>query len=245
MSNQVRLEAEARAGSGKGEARSLRRQGRVPAIAYGRGLDPTPLSVDGLELFRALHTDAGENVILSLEFDGQRQLAMARELQRHPVRRDVLHADFVTISADVTVTVDVPIALEGEAAGADEGGVAEQALYALHVEVLPLEVPDQISVDISALQVGDVLRVADLTTPSGVEVLDDPDETVVTVNVPQIEVPEPGEEGLEEAEVPAEAEGAEGEEAPTVEAEAAQPPDETGAGAEAGAGDESGGGEER
>lgn len=188
------LTAQPRAGSGKGEARKLRREGRVPAIAYGADLDePAAVSVDALELYRALTTHAGMNAIITLELDGNRQLVMARELQRHPVKRHMIHADFVTVSRTVRVHVDVPIELEGTPAGEDEGGVAEQAMFSLPVEVLPLEVPDQLTLDISDMQVGDVLRVSDIRLPEGVDLLEDPDETVVTVNVPDLEVPEPEE----------------------------------------------------
>jgi large subunit ribosomal protein L25 len=189
MSKQVALAATGRAGTGKGEARALRRAGRVPAIAYGADLEtPIPVSVDGRELYHALHTDAGENAILRLQIDGDTQLAIVREIQRHPVRRELLHVDFVTVNRNVKITVDVPIVTEGEAPGADEGGVADQVLFTLPVEVLPLEVPDQITLDISDMQVGDVKRVADLDLPAGVETSEDPETPVVTVNVPQLDV---------------------------------------------------------
>lgn len=194
MADKLVLTAQSRAGSGKGEARKLRRVGRVPAIAYGADLDePAPVSVDALELHRALTTDAGMNAIITLELDGNSQLVMARELQRHPVNRHMIHADFVTVSRTVRVQVEVPIELEGTPAGEDDGGVAEQAMFTLPIEVLPLEVPDQLTLDISEMQVGDVLRVSDLALPEGVAALEDPEETVVTLNVPDLEVPEPEE----------------------------------------------------
>jgi large subunit ribosomal protein L25 len=216
MSKQVELTVTPRAEHGKGAARRVRREGRVPAIAYGAGLEPTMLSVDALELYHALHTGAGENAVLRLAFDGDMHLAMAREIQLHPVRREILHVDFVTVSRDVKVTVDVPIVLEGDAPGAEEGAIVEQQLHALPVEVLPLEVPDQLTLDISGMEVGHVKRVGDVRLPEGVTALEDPDATVVTLTVPQLEVPEP------EAEAPLE--GLEGAEA-AVE-EAAESPEE-------------------
>lgn len=190
MAEQVGLAARPRVGSGKSEAKALRRDGRVPAIAYGADLDPTPISVDALELYHALHTDAGANAILRVEFDGESHLALAREIQRHPVRRNVLHVDFVTVSRNVKVTVDVPVHLEGHAPGVDEGGITDQTLHTLQVEVLPLEVPDSINLDISDLGVGDVKRVCDVRVPEGVTILDDPETAVVSVVVPQAELPE-------------------------------------------------------
>lgn len=212
MSKQVSLSARPRAGSGKGEARALRREGRVPAVAYGSALGAVAVSVDGRELYHALNTDAGMNAILRLDIDGDMHLAIARDLHRHPVRREVLHVDFVTVDRMKKIQVDVPVVLEGEAPGTDEGGVADQNLFTLPVEVLPLEVPDQIVLDISDMQVGDVKRVADLPLPEGVTSLEDPERTVVSVTVPQLEVPEPveGEEAeavAEAAEVAAAAEG--------------------------------------
>ena len=215
MSKQVALAAHPRPGSGKSEARRLRREGRVPAVAYGPDLKAIPLSVDARELYHALHTDAGQNAILRLEFDGRDQLALAREIQRHPVRRDIQHVDFVAISRTQKVTADIPIHLEGEASGVADGGIAEQPLYTLSVEVLPLDMPDAVVVDISDMEIGDVKRVEDLELPEGVEALDDPESTVVTVYYEAVEVPEVGEEGLVEGEEPLEAaeEAAEAEEA--------------------------------
>lgn len=211
MADQVALAARPRPGSGKGEARALRREGRVPAVAYGAGLVSTPVSVDALELYHALHTDAGENAIIALSVGDGTHLALARDVRRHPVRREVLHVDFVTVSRTVKVTVEVPIVLEGEAPGVAEGGIAEQSHYDLHIEVLPLEVPDQLTVDVSDMNIGDVKRVGDVSLPDGVTVLDDPDTPVVSIVVPQLAVPE--EEAVEEAEAAEEGEGATAEEA--------------------------------
>ncbi len=204
MADQVTLVAEARGGSGRGEARRLRRSGRVPAIAYGSGLDATPVSVDALQLYHVLHTDAGLNALIRLQVDGDTHLTLARELQRHPVRRDILHVDFVAVDRERKVTVDVPINLIGSAAGADDGGIVDQVRFTVPVEVLPLEVPDSLELDISDMGVGDVKRLADLDLPEGVALLDDPDNTVASVYIPSAEVPEgeavaEGEELLEGA----------------------------------------------
>jgi large subunit ribosomal protein L25 len=201
MADQVTLTAESREGRGKGEGRRLRRAGRVPAIAYGAGLDATPVSVDALELYHALRTDAGLNALIRLKVDGDTHLTLARQLQRHPVRREIMHVDFVVVDRTRKVTVDVPINLIGNAPGADEGGVVDQVRFDVPVEVLPLEVPDSVELDISDMQVGDVKRLSDLSLPDGVELLDDPDSTAVSVYVPQAEVPEAeeAEEALEGA----------------------------------------------
>jgi large subunit ribosomal protein L25 len=207
MAEQVTLTAQPRAGGGKGEARRLRREGRVPAVAYGSSLPATSVSVDGLELYHALRTDAGLNALIRLHIGGDVHLTLARELQRHPVRRDILHVDFVAVDRTRKVTVDVPIHLQGHAAGADEGGVVDQALFTASVEVLPLEVPDELALDITDMQVGDVKRLSDLPLPEGVTLLDDPERAVVSVYMQALDVPE---EAAEEAEgEEAEEEGAE------------------------------------
>jgi len=190
MADQVTLTAEPRTGRGKGESRRLRRDGRVPAIAYGAGLDATAVSVDGLELYHALRTDAGLNALIRLEMGDDTHLTLARELQRHPVRRDIMHVDFVAVDRERTVTVDVPLHLEGDAQGADEGGVVDQVLFSVSVEVLPLEVPDVLTFDVSDMQVGDVKRLEDVALPDGVTLLEDPDRTVVSVYIPSAEMPE-------------------------------------------------------
>lgn len=205
MAKQIALAAQVRRSRGKGEARRMRRAGRVPAVAYGVGMESTPVSIDALELYHVLHTGAGTNAVISLGIDGRSQLVLAREIQRHPVRRDILHVDFVAVQQDVKVEVDVPITLEGEAVGAEAGGLVSQELYAVRVSVLPLEVPEHIVAHVADLGIGDVRRLADLELPPGVELLDDPERPVVSVLAPT--VPLAGElEGVpapEEAEAPA------------------------------------------
>ncbi|MGH8887292.1 MAG: 50S ribosomal protein L25 [Egibacteraceae bacterium] len=206
MAKQIALAARVRRSGGTSEARRMRRAGRVPAVAYGAGLESTPVSVDALELYHVLHTGAGTNAVISLGLDGRSQLVLARQIQRHPVRRDILHVDFVAVQQDVKVDVDVPIALEGEAVGAEAGGVVSQELYAVRISVLPLEVPEQIVAHIADLGVGDVRRLGDLELPAGVELLDDPERPVVSVLAPTVAL-------SEEEEVVAAAEEAEAAEA--------------------------------
>ena len=203
MADQIVLTADTRPGDGKGEARALRGQGRVPAVAYGSGLDAVPVHVDARELRHALATDAGENAVLRLDIAGDTHLAMAREIYRHPVRRHIMHLDFVTINRNQAVTVDVPIVVEGEV----EGAIVSQPLNALTIEVLPLEVPSQIDVSVEGMAVGDVLRAGDLTLPEGVTLLTDEDRTVVSITVPTEEPAEDEESEAAEGEEPEAAEG--------------------------------------
>lgn len=210
MAKQIALAAQVREGRGTSAARKLRRAGRVPAVTYGVGMEATPVSVNALELQRVLNTGAGANAIIALGIDGRSQLVLAREIQRHPIRPQILHVDFVAVQQDVKVDVDVPIMLDGEAPGAEAGGVLSQELYTAHISVLPLEVPEQIILDISTMQIGDVRRLSDLTLPSGVELLDDPERTIVSVVSPTVAPTEGLEEALQPAEgaAAAQAEGA-------------------------------------
>lgn len=190
MADQIALTADTRPGDGKGEARALRHEGRVPAVAYGSGLESTPVHVDARDLRLAMSTDAGENAVFRLDIAGDTHLAMAREIHRHPVRRTILHLDFVTINRRKKVHVDVHVVVSGEV----EGAIINQSLNSLSIEVLPLEVPDHIDVSVDGLEVGDVIRAGDVTVPEGVTILNDPEQTVVSITAPSEEPVEAEEE---------------------------------------------------
>lgn len=201
----VDLKVERRTGTGKGVARKLRRMGQVPAILYGDG-DPICLSADPKSLFRVLGTEAGENVLLNLTIMGGEELtrkAMVKEVQVHPVTGTILHADLLAISLERPIEVGVPVELTGVAIGVkDKGGIVDQILRELEVRCLPAAIPDRIVLDVSPLDIGDVLHVSDLPIPGGVEVLTDMEQVVVTVAAPAVEevaVPAPEEVPAEEA----------------------------------------------
>jgi len=201
---EFRLAAEPRTETGKGAARRIRAAGRVPAVLYGHGAKPKHLTVDAREFSHALRTDAGSNVLIALEVGRSRQLALAKEVQRHAVRGSYIHIDFLVVRRGEKVEVTVPLRLVGEAPGVRGGGVSDQDLYQVHVEAEVTAVPDGIDADISGLGIGDVLRVRELRVPEGVTILDDPEAPVVSVVTPRVE-PEPVAEAEGEA-----AEGAEG-----------------------------------
>jgi large subunit ribosomal protein L25 len=181
---EVKLSALMRDDTGKGSSRRTRADGRVPAVVYGRGMEPLAISVDRREFVTALHTDAGMNVLLDIEVDGDTTLALTRELQRDPVRGTLLHADFVKIDRTQAVEVEVPVHLVGDSPGVKEGGVLENPLFQLHVRSLPGNVPQSIDADISSLEVGDALRVSDLAGGRDFEILNDPDSVVASVAAP-------------------------------------------------------------
>ena len=209
---QVTLSAERRIEWGSRPARRMRRTGRVPAIVYGRGLEPLSVSVSGRELYSALHTEVGANAILSVEVEGvEPVLAVAREIQRHPVRGDITHLDLIKVSLDVAIEAEVAIEYLGSPLGVrEEGGIVETIATSVLIEALPTAIPSSIPLDISELNIGDTLKIEDLPATEGVTLLDEPDRPLVTVLAPRIveeEVPLEGEEfELEEGEVATEAE---------------------------------------
>lgn len=210
---ELKLVAERREGTGKGVARKLRAAGRVPAIVYGRGMEPVPVSVDAKDLYHVLHR-GGANVLLDLVVDGKPHLALAREVQRDHIHNRFVHVDFLAVSRTEKITVSVPIRVVGESVGVKAGGVLEHHLWEVEAECLPGDVPEAIEVDVSALAVGDSLKVGDLVAPKGVEITSSPQELVLAVVPPQARevaaVPAAAGAGAE-AEAEAAEEGGEGE----------------------------------
>ena len=197
--SEYKLAAENRSDAGKGAARRLRASGRVPAVLYGHGTKPQHLSVDARQFGQALRTDAGVNVLISLEVGRDQHLTLAKEIQRHPVKGDYIHVDFIQVRRGEKVHVQVSVRLVGEAPGVREGGIADQDLYQLNVEAEVTAVPEAVEADISGLNIGDVLRVGDLKAPGGAVILDDPEAPVVSVVAPTVEA-EPVAEEAEAAE---------------------------------------------
>ena len=230
---EVTLKAVKREKTGKGAARQARRDNKVPAIIYGQGMDPVPVVVDRRELVTAFHTDAGMNVLLSIEVDGKTTTALARDLQRDPLRGTLLHTDFVKVDLKQEVEVEVPVNIVGEAEGAKEGGILEQPLFTLHVRCLPTEVPESIDADVSALNIGDSLKVSDLAGGRNFTILNDPDASVASVAAPiseeELEAMEAA-AGAEAEEPPVEGEVPEEEAAEGEEAEGAPPAEQAPAG---------------
>lgn len=167
----------------------LRSAGRVPAVVYGHGAEAVAVSVDGRDLRHALSGGAGLNQLLSLRVGAQTHLALARELQRHPVRHTVTHVDFQVVSRDEVIDAEVPITLVGEAKAVEQDrGVVGQVLMSLTVQARPGDIPNALEVDVTELAVGDMVRVRDLQLPDGVGTDIDPDEAVVVATGGQMEL---------------------------------------------------------
>ena len=178
--DEVSLVADVGRVKGSAEARRLRAAGKVPAVLYGHGIEPLPLAVGSRDLRAALTSDSGLNALISLDVAGKRHLAMARQLQRHPVRRTIDHVDFVIVRRDEIVAAEVPVHLVGEAEAVERvDGLVEQQLFAVEVHAKPGDIPNAIEVDISGLEIGEAIRVGDLKLPAGVTTEVDPEDTVV------------------------------------------------------------------
>jgi large subunit ribosomal protein L25 len=161
---------------GSRPSRRLRRTGRVPAVVYGLGSDPVTVSIDSAELRAALNTEAGTNALITLDVEGDTQLSIITDLQRHPVRRDVLHVDFLRVDPDAEVTVEVPLVLVGEAKKITQAsGMVDQIMHHVPVRARPGDIPVEVRADVSDLEVGISLRVIDIHLPDGVTPAGDPE----------------------------------------------------------------------
>lgn len=221
----VELTVRERESFGSPESRRLRKTGWVPGVLYGSG-DSKPLSVDERELRRVLSGSRG-NVIISLTFEGDKKAhpAILKEFQPDPVGTGLLHVDFLEVRMDQPIEAHVAVALVGTPPGVQEGGILDQSLREVSVRCLPADMPELIEFDVSGMNIGDSIRVGDLTAPEKTEITTDPEMGLASVITPTILVEEEVEEELTEEELEALAaaeEAGEGEEAaPAAEEEGA------------------------
>lgn len=207
MSDSV-LIAESGRTTGSAESRRIRREDRIPAVVYGKGMEPISITIDRRDLRLALSGAAGMNTILDLTVDGTVYPSIVKEMQRHPVRRTVAHVDFIQIDLSQEITVSVPVRLEGEAKQvAMNNGLVDQQMMEIQVRTTPRNIPDELVIDISDMTNDTVITVADVALPSGVVAISAEDQTVVTVVTLRVAADEPaaaedaaeGEEGAAEA----------------------------------------------
>ncbi len=196
------LDVTVRESLGKGPARRARMAGAVPGVVYGQGQDPVSIQIDDHSLHTVLR--AGANTLVDLKgpdpLDGK--LVLIKEIQRDPVSQRLVHCDLYAVNTKKKITVNIPIHITGKAKGIDFGGILEPIIRDLEVRCLPLAIPDSIEVDVTSLDVGDAIHIADLTLPDAVEVIETDNLTVIHVVAPRVE-----ETKTEEEEA---AEGAEG-----------------------------------
>lgn len=198
---QAELNVEIRENTGKGVARKLRAAGKIPAVVYGKGMEPTPIIVEPKALETAVSTEAGWNTLLTLkgapEVEGK--IVVLKDLELHPLRRDMVCADFHAIDLQKKVHFMVPVHPVGKSIGEKEGGSLQVIRHELEVVCLPTQVPQAIEIDVNALQIGDVVHIDDVVLPEGTMVPHDVNFTVITVIGHKAEV--------EEAETEEEVEG--------------------------------------
>jgi large subunit ribosomal protein L25 len=213
------LQAEPRSETGKGPAHRLRASGRVPAVLYGAGVDPTPIHVSALDLLHVFHAMGQASVLVDLKLDGHEYLTIAREIQRDLIHNRFIHIDFMAVNRDEKITVSVELHEIGDSAGVHSGGVIEHHLREVEIECLPANVPQRVEFDITKLKIGDSIRVGDLVPPEGVVFLTDADTMILAVVEPAVmdteldlavageEAPEAAAEEVPEGEAEAAVEG--------------------------------------
>ena len=187
----VSFNATPRDGVGKGAARTLRSKGEIPAVIYGHGREPQALSLNARDLDKMLGHIQAESTVIEVTVGGATSKTLIREIQRHPIRRQILHVDFQALVAGEKVTVSIPIMLQGIPEGVRlGGGVLDQTLREIEIKVDPSSIPDHIEFDVTNLVIGDSVHISDLKVPEGVEILDDPETSVVVVAAPRAVIEE-------------------------------------------------------
>ncbi|MFD2628056.1 50S ribosomal protein L25/general stress protein Ctc [Oceanobacillus kapialis] len=180
----VKLKSTNREDLTKSATKEIRNSGKVPAVVYGQNKEPRAISVDSIELVKTVR-DEGRNAIISLDLENSDAVdVMLHEYQIDPIKDELIHADFYVVNMSEEMDVEVPVRIDGEAKGAKDGGVLQQPLYVLQVRAKPNNIPEEIVVDVSALQIGEGLTVGDLPSASNYEILDEQETTVVTVTTP-------------------------------------------------------------
>lgn len=204
----VDLNVQPRQGVGKSYARSLRRQGLIPGVVYGSSMQPCPVTLDPRDLEKALSGDAGWNTLLTLKGQGEyhNKVVILKDVQIEPIKRHMVHADFHAVNLKETASFNVPVNLIGEAKGEQEGGSLQLVRKEIDVVCLPTAVPASIDIDVTEMEIGDVVHIEDVSLPQGVEAPHEANYTVVTMTGAETG----GEEEAEEGEM--EAAGAESEE---------------------------------
>lgn len=199
MADDIKLEAEIRRNTGTDAAKRVRKDGMVPCILYGLNKENVALSIPYNRLESALLS--GKRMV-DLSIEKKRETVLVKDLQHHPVTDRIIHADFERIAMDEEIDIEIPVVLEGRAKGADDGGVVDQILKSLQVKCLPQDIPEEVTIDISDLDINDSYKAQDIKLPKGVTAVTGEDEMVVVIHPPAREE----EEAVPEEEVHAEPE---------------------------------------
>jgi large subunit ribosomal protein L25 len=187
MAQIAQLTAEPRTAHRKTGAKAVRNAGKVPAVIYGQGREPQHLSVGSVELVRLLERIVPASTIVEVTVDGRMVKTLIREVQRHPLRQGIVHVDFMEIQAGKKLRLEVPVQLVGIPDGVrNQGGILDQVLRTVEIEVLPADIPEKVELDVSALVIGKSVHVSELSIPNAV-ILTDRALTVATVSAPRVE----------------------------------------------------------
>ncbi len=194
------LNVEPRVRIGKGGSRKVRNDGLVPAVVYGKGMESCNLRIEPKALQKAIATEAGWNTLITLKGDGpfNGKVVILKDMQIDAIRRNVIHVDFQAIDLKKKIAVMVPVHALGKSVGEKQGGTLQLVRHELEVFCLPTDIPPAIEIDVTALEIGDVIHINDVALPQGVEAPHDVNFTVLTVVSPKVEAAEEGEEGEEE-----------------------------------------------
>ena len=191
MAEQIKLSATSRTEKGKGVAKRLRMEGKLPAVVYGHKTDPIALTIDSKQLLKLIVEGKSEHKLFALSIEGNgapiEKTVMIKELQIDPLKRNFLHVDFFEVAMDEEITLSLVIKLVGEAPGVEMGGMLQQVRREIEIKCLPSQIPDTVEIDVSALNIGDSVHLNDIQLPEGVKVLDDADLTIATVLAPTVE----------------------------------------------------------
>ena len=183
----IALTAQVREKVGKGVARGLRRDQRVPAVLYSHGKS-TPISMGNKDVTKVLNTEGGEHALINLKLEGTKEkaekLALIKDYQIDPISGKLIHLDLMEVAMNEKVKIDVAVQIVGAAVGVKEGGIFQYGLRQLEIECLPSQIPGSIEIDISNLKVNESIHVRDIKAPEGVRILADPDATVATIQPP-------------------------------------------------------------
>ncbi len=190
----IELEARKRDEFGKERVKKARRKGLIPGIVYGKNIENIPIYIEKTAILKLMKEEAKESMLIKLKVNSDTYNVVLRDIQYHPVTYDVLHVDFHAIQMDKPIEVTVKVHLVGQAVGVSKGGILEFETRELDVRCLPTNIPDAIEVDVSELDINQVIKVKDIKPPEGVEILEDPETVIAAVVYEEVE-----EEAAEEA----------------------------------------------
>ncbi len=203
----ILVKADQRTEKGKGGARSLRRQGVLPAVVYGEKSESSPIKVQSRQMEKLIISGVGEHALITIEMKDKKgkkaeHPVLVKDYQTDPVTDELLHVDFIKVSLERVVNVTVPLFMTKEPAGVKMGGILQNLIREIEIECLPTQIPDKIEFDAESIEIGHSVHVSDVTPPEGVKIITDLEAVILTVSAPKVEEEVPEEVAEEEAAEP-------------------------------------------